>query len=322
MVSVRGLFERWWQRFLLLRPTDRETVTLRHRRIYILPTRVGLALLATVAIMLVASLNYALSLGFVVTFLLTGLIATALLDAYRNLAGMEIRAIAAGEAWAGGTLPFTLTLAGNGHERRGIALGAPAAATVVIDVAADGMVPASIAVAAATRGRLALGRLTIASAQPLGLWRAWSYVHFPLAGIVYPAPEPHAPPLPPGQGGSGTAGTARGEEVDLAGLRAYQPGDPLQRIAWKAVAKGRGCHTKEFEGTAGGELVTLAWNALPGAMEADARARRLAAWVLAADRSGTPFALDVPGTCVPAGKGREHRRSALTALALCAPDAR
>ena len=39
------------------------------------------------------------------------------------------------------------------------------------------------------RGRQPLGRVTIWSDFPLGLWRGWAYVHFPLTGVVYPAPE-------------------------------------------------------------------------------------------------------------------------------------
>jgi hypothetical protein len=45
-------------------------VTLVQRRIFILPTKQGYTFAATVGILLLASINYALSLGFVLTFLL------------------------------------------------------------------------------------------------------------------------------------------------------------------------------------------------------------------------------------------------------------
>jgi uncharacterized protein (DUF58 family) len=295
--SGTGWLTRFRRRFFHIDPTDTGTVVLRHRRIYILPTPRGLAFIGTVATMLVTSLNYALSLGFAVTFLLAGLIAAALLQTYRNLAGMAFAPLVAGEAYAGGAVP------------------------VVVDVAADGTLPLTIAVPAPRRGRLPLGRLTISSLHPLGIWRGWSYVHFPLAGIVYPAPELDAPPLPPGAAGEGAGVAARAEDADLAGLRAYQAGDPMQRIAWKAVARGAGWHTKEFEGSGGGGTLMLAWSALPAALDAEARLSRLAAWVLAAERLARPFALQLPGTVLPEGKGREHRRAALRALALCPVDA-
>ncbi len=48
----------WWR----LAPTDAGAVQLTHRRIYILPTRRGIAFLFTLLLMLLGALNYALSL--------------------------------------------------------------------------------------------------------------------------------------------------------------------------------------------------------------------------------------------------------------------
>ena len=308
---------RFRQRLLRTEPTDLEPVVLRHSRIYILPTRRGAAFIATMATMLLLSLNYALSLGFAVTFLLSGLAAAALLHTWRNLAGLELRPLAAGDTFAGNALPFTLALSGGGSPRTAIALAAGEGATVMADVAADATAPVTVELPASYRGRFALGRVTLSTVYPLGLWRGWAYVHFPLTGIVYPAPEPDAPPLPPGPMGHDVSAAARGDDADLAGLRTYQAGDPMQRIAWKAVARGSGWHTKQFEGAGGGGPANLAWHALPPGMEAESRLARLTAWVLAAERTARPFALSLPGFALPAGQGREHRRAALTALALC-----
>ena len=44
-------------------PGDHSAVVLRHSRIYILPTRCGWALIATLFAMLMLSLNYGLALG-------------------------------------------------------------------------------------------------------------------------------------------------------------------------------------------------------------------------------------------------------------------
>ena len=305
------------QRWLRIDPRDVEPVVLRHRRIYILPTPRGLAFIAAIATMLVLSLNYAMSLGFAVTFLLSGLAGAALLNTFRNLAGLSLRPLGAGEAFAGNPLPFTLAVGAGGLPREAIVIAAGDGAPETIDLAAGGTRPVTLTRAAERRGRLALGRVTVSSSQPLGLWRGWAYVHFPLEGVVFPAPEVDAPPLPPGSGGHDATAPARGEDSDLAGLRDYQPGDPPQRIAWKAVARGAGWYTKQFEGAGGGGPVALEWAALPAALDPEARLSRLTAWVLAAERTARPFALAVPGCALPAGQGREHRRAALTALALC-----
>jgi uncharacterized protein (DUF58 family) len=306
---------RWRQRMFRHAPADNDPVVLRHSRIYILPTRRGLAFLATLAIMLVTSLNYALSLGFVVTFLLSGMVAAALLHTFRNLAGIELRPLAAGEAFAGSALPFTLGIAGGATLRQAITVSA-AGARLKLDVPAGAALTALLAAPTTRRGRLPLGRVTLASDYPLGLWRGWAYVHFPLAGVVFAAPELNAPPLPIGTAGDDARTSARGEDADLAGLRSYAPGDPLQRIAWKAVARGSGWFTKQFEGSGGGGPADLRWQALPAALGHEGRIARLSAWVLAAERAARPFRLTAPGVALPPGQGRDHRRAALTALAL------
>ena len=306
---------RWRERVFRHHPSDRDPVVLRHSRIYILPTRRGLAFLGTLLIMLVTSLNYALSLGFVATFLLTGLAAASLLHTFRNLAGIELSPLAAGEAFAGNPLSFTIAIAGGAAARHALSLTA-AGASSMVEVPPDGAVPALLEIPTTRRGRVFLGRVTLASDYPLGLWRAWAYAHFPLSGIVYPAPELNAPPLPAGAAGDDAQPAVRGEDADLAGLKGYQTGDPLQRVAWKAVARGGAWYTKQFDGAGGGGPAALDWRTLPGSLAHERRIARLSAWVLAAERAARPFTLSAPGVALAAGQGREHRRAALTALAL------
>ncbi len=310
-----GAWSRWRQRFFHLSPGDAERVVLRHSRIYILPSRRGWAMIGTLAIMLLTSLNYALSLGFALTFVLSGLVAAALLHAFRNLAGVEVRPLAASEAFAGGRIAYALALAGGDRARETIEVRAADAESVVADVPAGASVTVRLERPAPKRGRYALGRVTLSSTQPLGLWRAWSYVHFPIAGVVFPAPEPGAPPLPRGAHGQDLTAPGQGDESEFAGLRAYQAGDPPQRVAWKAVARGAGWYTKEFDGAGGGGPVALDWAMLPRALDVETRLSRLTAWVLAAERAARPFSLRLPGASLPAGQDREHRRAALTLLA-------
>jgi uncharacterized protein (DUF58 family) len=317
--SPRTLLARWIaharQRAFRGAPADHEPVVLRHSRIYILPTRRGWAMIVTLVVMLVASLNYALSLGVGVAFLLAGLLAASLLHTFRNLAGIEVTPLSAGETFAGGHVAFTLSLHGGALARSAVSLVA-SGARAAGDVPAGAALTVALDVDAPTRGRQSLGRVTLSSDFPLGLWRGWAYVHFPLAAIVYPAVEMGAPPLPPGAAGTGTLATGRSDEADLAGLREFQRGDPPQRVAWKAVARGAGWFTKEFDGVGGGGPVTLAWAELPAQLNREERLSRLTAWVVAAERSARPFALSVPGTHLANSQGREHRRAALAALAL------
>ena len=314
MPPAAGLLARWRQRLFRGAPADRDLVVLRHSRIYILPTRRGIAVMITLLLMLLTSLNYALSLGLAVTFLLAGLTAAALLHTFRNLAGMEVKPLAAGDTFVGGKVAFSLALMPGAATRLAVTLSARKS-RVMADVPAGAARTVALEIPAPTRGRVALGRVTLSSTYPLGLWKAWAYVHFPLVGLAFPAPEASPPPLPFGPGGADAVARGPGEDADLAGLRDYQRGDPPQRVAWKAVARGAGWYTKAFEGAGGGPVV-LDWRTLPEHMDVEARLSRLSAWVLGAERAARPFALSMPGLALPAAQGREHRRAALSALAL------
>jgi len=309
------------ERFLRRTPSDGPAVTLAHARIYILPSRRGLAVIGTLATMLVASLNYGLALGLVVTFLLTGLVSAALLHTFRNLAGLTLRPGSAGEGFAGGRIAFTLGLDPGGRDRVAIELAVRESPARVVDIAFDAVPAITLEVDAPRRGRILLGRVTVASTYPLGLWRGWSYVHFPLEGVAYPSPEAGAPGLPPGTLAADDAGATGPGDAELAGLRDYQRGDPMQRVAWKAVARAGSWYTKEFEGAGRGGPVLLDYATLPAALDLEERLARLTAWVLACERGGRRYALSLPGLRLQAGSGREHRRDVLRALALFAPPA-
>ncbi|MCC7328109.1 MAG: DUF58 domain-containing protein [Burkholderiales bacterium] len=312
--DASGWLARMRQRAFRHAPSDHTAVVLRHSRIYLLPTRRGWAVIGTLLLMLLASLNYALALGMAVTFLLAGLVAAAQLHTFRNLAGIEITPLAAGETFAGGNLEFALALHAGAAARTGIIVHS-ANARAGGDIAAGQALTISLAVDAPKRGRVALGRVTLTTMHPFGLWRGWAYVHFLLTGIVFPAAEIGAPPLPRGHGGTDPAALGRSDNADLAGLREFQRGDPPQRVAWKAVARGAGWYSKEFDGAGGGGPVTLAWSDLPPTLPVEERLSRLTAWVLAAERAACPFALQLPGMQLASRQGRDHRREALTALA-------
>ena len=82
------------------------TVTLNQRRIFILPTRQGFGFAFLLLLMLLGDINYNLSLGYVLTFLLgtTGMM--TMLHAFRNMAQLEIRAGRVDSVFAGDMAQF------------------------------------------------------------------------------------------------------------------------------------------------------------------------------------------------------------------------
>jgi uncharacterized protein (DUF58 family) len=318
-LTAPAWFKRSRQRFWRLAPADPNSVALTHDRIYILPTRRGWAFVVTLLLMLLTSMNYSLSLGFALTFLLGGLMHAAMLHTFRNLSRLVVEAHGADDTppttFAGEPIVFCLTLRNpTTWSRHSVRVRAAGSQLAVGGVAADNTHVVEITLPTRARGRIELGRLTIDSDYPLGLWRAWAYVHFPMRGIVYPAAEPH-PPSPPTFGqGKGNAATGPGDD-ELSSLRGYQPGDPLPRIAWKTAARGLGLFTKEFSGAGGGDA-RIAWPLTPMQFDTEQRLSRLAAWVLLAEQRGQRYALELPGAALPPGRGEAHRSRALTLLAL------
>ena len=90
----------------------------------------------------------------------------------------------------------------------------------------------------ARRGLHRVPVLTAETRFPLGNFRVWTVWRPAARVLVYPAPEPQAPPLPPGEprAGTGVAGNAR-STGEFDGVRAYQRGDPMKLIVWKKFAK-------------------------------------------------------------------------------------
>src|SRR5688572_13396539 len=82
---------RWVNWFYGFTPPERGAILLGHRRVYIVPSRVGWMFGGTVAILLLGSINYALALGFALTFLLAGLGLAGMVHTARHLALLPVK---------------------------------------------------------------------------------------------------------------------------------------------------------------------------------------------------------------------------------------
>lgn len=313
-MARRAELKNWFYGFT---PPEQGAIVLGHRRVYIVPSRLGLLFGAALLILLVGSINYALSLGFALTFLLAGAGLAGMVQTARNLAQLEVRAGRADPVFAGEAAQFRLGL-GNAarHDRPEILLRHLASgAQRTVDVGAATSTETALAVPAARRGWLALGRVMLETRFPLGLFRAWSYIEPDSRCLVYPRPEPGAlPPLAPSAQTGGVRAHAQGSD-DFSGLRDYQPTDSPRHIAWKSVARSDRMLTKQFAGEAVAEL-WLDLQDAPASLGLERRLSRLAGWVLAAERAGARYGLRLPGSVLEPGRGEAQRAACLEALAL------
>lgn len=318
-MSIAAILQEWFFRWALRgRPPEPEPILLTQRRVYVLPTRAGLGYGAALIVMLIGAINYNLSLGYVLVFLLGGLGVVAILHTFRNLVRLKVSHGRTPPVHAGDMAAFHLALAGDG-ERRAIRLWLPDGATTTVDIPAGAAADARLAVPATARGWLALPRIGLETRWPLGLIRAWAYAAPDVRCLVYPRPALQAPPLPwassreTGRHGGG----GRGRD-DFAGLREHQPADPPRHVAWKTAAR-RGedapLLTKQFEGASAASRLWLDWQALPDA-DVETRLSILTRWALDAHASGFEWGLRLPGATLAPSSGRAHLDAALKALAL------
>lgn len=299
-----------------LRGPESGEIVLVQRRIFILPTRSGITFGFVLLLMLAGSINYSLSLGFILTFLLASLAISAILHTYRNIAGLRITAARTAPVFAGETARFRVCVQNPSRaDRYSIALTRDKREVVHFDIPAADSAITAIGVPAERRGILRPGRLTLYTRFPVGLFRAWSYIELDTQCVVYPRPAPPGLALPPLTAGSTEgSGLALGSD-DFAGLREYHAGDSPGRIAWKAAARDQGLLTKQFVGRTSAEL-RLGLDMLPREMGLEEKLSRLARWVLDAELGAVAYALDLGRIRVSLGTGEAHRERCLEALAM------
>jgi uncharacterized protein (DUF58 family) len=294
-------------------------VVLGQRRVYILPTSAGLLFAGTLALLLIGSINYNLSLGYILTFLLAGIGIVSILHTWRNLARVALRPAKTRPVFAGDSARFHIVIENPGaHQRLSLAIELAGQSAVYFDVPPRDAQDVEARMPAARRGVLRPGRFRIFTVYPVGLFYAWANVELDLHCLVYARPEPGHVPLPPAQAASGQGGASGIGEEDFVGLRTYRPGDSPRRIAWKVFARTDVFLTKEFSGSAASEWwLNLA--DIPEMQGREARLSRLTRWVIEAETAGQRFGLRLPGTEFEPEFGASHRDRCLHAIALYKP---
>jgi uncharacterized protein (DUF58 family) len=294
---------------------DRLPIVISARRVYILPTRAGLAFAALVLMMLIAGLNYTNSVALLITFLLAGFAMIAAHLTHRNLTGVKMRAVAGVDAFVGEHGRLLVTLENSADTARlGLECEITGGVRAAVDVPAGGTARADVGLSLERRGRLAVDRITLSTRFPFGLFRAWTYVHIKAGLLAWPLPRGRRESPPEASSGGKAPAVHRVGDEEWAGLREFRSGDSPRQVAWGAFARGRGLLVKTYQSPATHHrLFDLA--AVPGA-DLEQRLEQLSAWIVAAHARGESYGLRLSEhELLPAG-GNEHRARCLNGLAL------
>ena len=295
-------------------------VFLNQRRVFALPTSAGLLFAAMLIALLLGSINYTLSLGFGLTFLMASIAWIAMFYTFRNLAHLRLQPARVEPVFAGEIAQFHVVLSNrNSFDRYALRMVADAElAPVYADPPARGTTTVAVPVRIVRRGWQPMPRITLESTFPLGLWRTWAYWQPDLRVLAYPMPAPAGVPLPVTQtdGSEGAIHGGPGSE-DYAGIRSYAAGDPIRHLAWKAMARAPSGEllTKLFDGGGKREL-WLELSSLPAHLDLEAALSRLARWVLECESDDIRYGLRMGAVRIEPDHGEAHRDRCLTALAV------
>ena len=306
--------------------TNRSTRILDRRRIYILPTRHGVILAILLFAILLGSINYDNALGYVLTFLLSGLYFVAMLHTYRNLAGLKAVSFNAEEVFVNEYTRFEITLNNlSGADKVNLKLAAigerktwlksrPINADCQIPViGGQATVHTALSLRATARGWQILPKLKISSNFPLGIFTAWGYFPHSEKCLVYPKPD-GALSAPTKRYSSATLSSTSGiGDADFRGLRPYSAGDPVKRIAWKSLAKSDEPMVKQFSGDGESQLL-FEWHHTRELKDTEARLSQLCAWIVQANHSQLSYGLVLPNQSIGPASGEAHLRRCLCAL--------
>ncbi len=295
---------------------DALPVALTARRVYILPTRTGMIAAVLLFLMLLAGLNYSNSLAMLLAFMLTGVALVSMYECHRMLVGLTVEAGHMDPTFSGRPGELTVQFAnGDSRTRSRLTVRCAPCTPVRFELPPSAVQAVQLSYLGGRRGQQRVGRLEVASDAPLGLFRAWCWLHLPMQVVIYPSPG-GTRALPPlhGRADTGRHRAAESGDEDWAWLRPFREGDTPRSVAWKAYAHGGPLLVAQYEAPAGAHR--LLDFALLADLPLEQRLSQLTQWVLDCEQRGAGYVLALPGRRLAGRRGLAQRRACLEALAL------
>ncbi|WP_298633697.1 DUF58 domain-containing protein [uncultured Umboniibacter sp.] len=300
-----------FQRWAVRRSTADHQIRLTHRNLYIIPTIVGFFWLAIFGLVWVGAANYDNNPARFLAWWLLSVFVVTMWMTHRQLQGAKVRLLSVSEAPADELARIKLQLEGvNGGLE------------VQIDKGEwqrwpDGQTEYIGQLTVPKRGYYALPAIKIRTLLPFGLFRCWTVLRFTKPCIGYPAPLASVF-MPLSQHASDDTEQASrqlitGSGEDFNELRTYQPGEPLSRVDWKALAKTQQWFSKHYGSPSAGAWI-LDFDRLSG--HAEQRLSVLCFWVLSAQSNQQALGLRLGQQHFDLASSEHHYRQVLKALAL------
>ncbi len=278
--------------------------------IFILPTRQGFYLVFFLLAMLLACINYNLSLGYMLTFFVFSVALGAMHRTHQNLLGTRIEALAGAPVYADQAPTISIHLSHNSAAVKHAVIvstrpASSAAALIQTSLASQSARTHRFELPPLPRGVHAMPELEMSSVYPLGLWRAWSYA-FP-DGKLTVYPQPHSPlpvmralPMPVQSAASGATSSLQ-PQGDAVSHIEHADSASAKTIHWPALAKGQLAQRilETDSPVPQAVLLSLADCTVDGI---EAQLSQLCFAILHCEAAKLPFVLQLDDDCFPASK--------------------
>lgn len=303
-----------------------KTLDLKRNRVYIFPTAQGWLYCLMLIAMLFGAINYNNNMAFILCFLLTGQGMVCLLYTYRNMTGLIVSSLKPNNVFVKDPAMFPILIDNNlGLKRYSIHIKEQKKILFFKKVAKSETISFNIdsgkqqkilyPVKTVRRGILKSEKLVFSSCFPLGLFRAWAYFSSDETCIVYPSSKGQKSfPYTNTIHKNNTYPSMSNDMDDFVGLKKYHPGDPINKIAWKAYANKQELFIKQFKSN-DSQNILFDWDNLSNINNVEIRLSQLCKWVLTAEKMGIEYGLKMPNINIPPKSGNKHKKNCLEKIA-------
>lgn len=216
---------------------------------FILPTRFGWAIVALTTCLFILGTNYQNNVILMFCYFVFALLLLSMFHSYVSFVQFKVTFRPVENVFANQKVQLLLELKHKEtrsalHSLSNIAIYRKN--TAIYEYLQDGL--NTVDIASLPRGQHSLGRVSLESIFPFGLFRCWTHLSVPSKFFVFATPIPSKLTLrqQQSQGKSGQKTGISTSSEDLQGIRDYRDSDPIHHVSWKHFAKGQGLLSKDF----------------------------------------------------------------------------
>lgn len=305
---------------LLKNKHKKNSITLTHNTIYVLPSTLGIYFIIVALLNFVMGINYQNNLILFMAYLMLVIIIFALLLGYSNAKGLTVSFKNAIESFAPESPQLQWQIKST-HNCQSVTLSYPNNPNNPCHIEQVTQTPMSqqLVLPYLKRGCYSLKRIKIASNYPFGLVSVWSYIQPKVNVFVYPSiiKTDNQKQLNQLADNNDEGGAKYKGDDEFESLITHLPQMGLQRISWKHYAKTQQLLVKQFSDFKSADA-QFDFNSMTG--DTEQRLGQLCYLVCQAFESDVSYSLKLPNKLIASGSGKQHQQQCLQALSTVGTD--